>query len=356
MNLNHTLILTAQADCIDSAMREMRTAVPTAKISAELAPGVLCIDLNAETFENLAATWRVQPPIFVRHICPVEEMVVVDDHARPVPRLQSALMPLLVQIVPDRHFSIQTRVFGEGLPFTPFDLNNPLAELVRTVRGAPLDVRHPAQVISINLALIKGELRAYIGISNVLNNLSEWAGGVRRLARDPDQISRAEFKLTEALETFEISLPSRGIALDLGAAPGGWTRVLRKAGLYVTAVDPAALDERIAHDSGVRHLRITTETFLQREPEQFDLILNDMRQDARDSARMMASCAPLMREGGTALMTLKLPEHGRDAAVDHALNILRRAYRVAGARQLFHNRSEITVWLAPSDGGSRIKD
>jgi 23S rRNA (cytidine2498-2'-O)-methyltransferase len=46
-------------------------------------------------------------------------------------------------------------------------------------------------------------------------------------------------------------------------------------------------------------------------------------------------------------MTFKLPGEGRLAALDHAFNILRPAYQVAGARQLFHNRSEITVYLRP---------
>lgn len=52
----------------------------------------------------------------------------------------------------------------------------------------------------------------------------------------------AEFKLLEALEVFGIVLPSHGVALDLAAAPGGWTRVLRRAGEYVTAIDPGELD------------------------------------------------------------------------------------------------------------------
>jgi hypothetical protein len=35
----------------------------------------------------------------------------------------------------------------------------------------------------------------------------------------------------------------------------------------------------------------------------------------------------------------------RETILDHTFAILRNAYTIAGARQLFHNRSEITVYL-----------
>jgi hypothetical protein len=46
--------------------------------------------------------------------------------------------------------------------------------------------------------------------------LSDWAGGVRRFAREEGQLSRSEFKLLEAFEVFDISVPQKGLALDLG--------------------------------------------------------------------------------------------------------------------------------------------
>jgi len=44
-------------------------------------------------------------------------------------------------------------------------------------------------------------------------------------------------------------------------------------------------------------------------------------------------------------MTLKLPEQNRRPIIDHAFKLLQEVYTIAGARQLFHNRSEITVYL-----------
>ena len=72
-----------------------------------------------------------------------------------------------------------------------------------------------------------------------------------------------------------------------------------------------------------------------------------MRMDARDSARLMASYAKHLYSHGSALMTLKLPTEGRRPLLEETFQILRKAYTIGGARQLFHNRSEATVYLKP---------
>jgi 23S rRNA (cytidine2498-2'-O)-methyltransferase len=83
------------------------------------------------------------------------------------------------------------------------------------------------------------------------------------------------------------------------------------------------------------------------------VIVNDMRMDARDSARLMLDYAPCLAPEGFALMTLKLPHQQPERVVHQAIGLLLRRYELRGARQLFHNRSEITVALQgrSTDGG-----
>ncbi|MDQ3247746.1 MAG: 50S rRNA methyltransferase, partial [Chloroflexota bacterium] len=244
---------------------------------------------------------------------------------------------------PNLAFSVQTRVLAD-LPYKPFDVNNALAAAIQTATSSPLNVRAPQQILSVVCA-VPSPATAFLGLSRTADNLSDWAGGVRRFARETDQVSRSEFKLLEALEIFAIALPSHGMALDLGAAPGGWTRVLRQRQQYVTAIDPGELDPRLAQDRDVRHKRMTAEAYLNAEPDSFDIIVNDMRMDARDSARLMVAYRRQLYPTGIVIMTLKLPEQKRRPVIDHAFTILREAYAIVGARQLFHNRSEITVYL-----------
>jgi 23S rRNA (cytidine2498-2'-O)-methyltransferase len=195
------------------------------------------------------------------------------------------------------------------------------------------------QVVSVVLAASQG----YVGLSCAADNLSDWAGGARRFKREAEQISRAEFKLLEAIEIFGLALPQEGLALDLGAAPGGWTRVLRAHGLHVVAVDPADLAPSLAADPDVRHVRATAQRYLREGKTRFGVVLNDMRMDARDSARLLAAAAERLDEGGWALVTLKLPQRGAERVAASALSTLRQRCALIGARQLFHNRNEITA-------------
>ena len=181
-------------------------------------------------------------------------------------------------------------------------------------------------------------------------NRSAWPGGEHRFKRDAEQISRAEFKLLEARDVFGLDLQAGGKALDMGAAPGGWTRVLRQWGWRVVAVDPADLDARFRHDPNVTHVAKTIEAFLPTVKTRFDLLVNDMRMDADESVERMLRASHCLLPARPALITFKLPHNTdmkRDLLADIRLAIQRlsRDYEIIGARQLYHNRSEVTVAL-----------
>ncbi|MEM7133474.1 MAG: SAM-dependent methyltransferase [Chloroflexota bacterium] len=345
------LIMTCDPDFFLLAQRELDEATQVDEV-IRLDEGVYLTSIS-ESFWELAAHWQVKPPIFVRHICPVQKAVPLQKNRVDLTKLAEVLLDEIVPLLDSEFsFSIQSRTLCK-LPYKRFDLNNILSDAIQQAVGAPLDVRQPAQIVSVVCAEVekirdpRPQGTAFLGVSLASHNLSDWAGGMRRFAREEEQVSRSEFKLLEALEVFGIELPPRGTALDLGASPGGWTRVLRQQEQYVTAVDPGGLAPSVYRDRSVRHKRITAEVYLQDEPDTFDIIVNDMRVDARDSARLMNSYAKHIYRHGLAIMTLKLPEHGREKVIDHAMNILQQTYTIEGARQLFHNRSEITVYLKP---------
>ncbi len=195
--------------------------------------------------------------------------------------------------------------------------------------------------------------KGYLGISPVQDNLSDWPGGARHFAQTPEQISRAEFKLLEALEVFGVSLPARGRALDLGAAPGGWTRLLLEAGMHVVAVDPAKLDPRLSGQTHLEHYRGYAEAYLEdavKRHRRFDMITNDMRVDARQAARSIVEAGACLSNDGFIISVLKLPHATPEINplknLREALGLLNRHYGIVQARQLFHNRQEVTVLTA----------
>jgi len=263
------LILTADPDFADLALRELMKLEPTAKVVQPLELGVFLIEQES-SFWVVAEAWRKTPPIFVRHICPVLVSVPLADTTDDLAAMETALLVELMPLVdPTIPFSIQARTLCKLSAYKRFEINNALAESVQRETNTELDVRNPKQIVSVVCADFDAEgnaqKSALIGVSLTVHNLSDWAGGMRRFAREESRVSRSEFKLLEALEIFKIELPKRGVALDLGAAPGGWTHVLRQREQYVTAVDPGRLDKRLVADRSIRHKRMTAEEYLEDE-------------------------------------------------------------------------------------------
>jgi hypothetical protein len=81
----------------------------------------------------------------------------------------------------------------------------------------------------------------------------------RDLAAPPisDQVCRAAMKLQELGEgdAPRLQLSEAWYALDIGAAPGGWTQYLAAQCRRVVAVDPAALDAGVLSLDNVVHIR-----------------------------------------------------------------------------------------------------
>jgi 23S rRNA (cytidine2498-2'-O)-methyltransferase len=350
----NALIVTAHPEFLDAGLAEIRRFDKRLVNVEPLGPGIaLCTTPDVPTLMRLAAE---QHPIFVRHIAPVQTIVPLSDTEHDVGKLAlaTATLPTFERLERGQRFAVQTRIIqSEGnsvkRPYSSGQLNKALAEAIIEETGAVESIKKPQIVVSLLCTAGKG----YLGISLARENLSDWPGGARHFAQTPEQISRAEFKLLEALEVFGVTLPTQGRVLDLGAAPGGWTRVLLEAGLYVVAVDPANLDPRLAKHPRLEHYRGYAENYLEdaiKTRKSFAVIVNDMRMDARDAARLLGQASRILRGDGFVISVLKLPHATREidplATLRAALKLLDKHYSVVEARQLFHNRQEVTVLTA----------
>ena len=126
---------------------------------------------------------------------------------------------------------------------------------------------------------------------------SRWPMGIPRLRMPAGAPSRSTLKLVEAFVTFlgdrELELAHAGMrAIDLGAAPGGWTWQLAHRGLRVTAVDNGLLKGEVAHDPLVTHLRADGLTYVPRRP--VDWLVCDI---AEQPSRIAGARRPLDRRG-----------------------------------------------------------
>ncbi|MBV9710185.1 MAG: hypothetical protein JO011_04610 [Ktedonobacteraceae bacterium] len=353
-NIENLLLVTAHPEFTQEAVNELKHIDQRLIGIEELAPGIILC--NVPDSEALMRKVTTQVPIFVRHIAPVQAIVDLHNNEQDMGTIAMTIADLAAFTSLERgiRFAVQSRFvqtdksYGER-PYTGGQLNKSLAEAFVEETGAIEAIKKPQIVISILCTMYKG----YLGISTADENLSAWPGGARHFAQTKEQISRAEFKLLEALDVFGITLPEGGHALDLGAAPGGWIRLLLDAGLSVVAVDPANLDPRLTRRKQLEHFRGYAENYLEvalRRHNRFDIIANDMRMDAREAARLLDTASGCLRPEGVIISVLKLPHATQEINplinLKEALYTLRQQYAIVQARQLFHNRQEVTVVAA----------
>ncbi|MFV0439753.1 MAG: SAM-dependent methyltransferase [Lachnospirales bacterium] len=210
-------------------------------------------------------------------------------------------------------------------------------------RGIETDDKNGEVAVSF---LLVGK-NVYVGVSNTEDNLSSWTLGRVRLKRDDEQISRASFKLEECFIEFGITRKFKK-AVDLGASPGGWTKVLADRGTLVYAVDPAKLDTRLKKYTNIKFFNMLSQEFVSKTSETFDLIVNDMKMDAIKSAEIMGQLQHLLEDDGYGIITLKLPEKKQKGKIIDALRELNKYYDVVKVKQLYHNREEVTVLFKKS--------
>jgi len=359
------LIVTAHPEFTNAAFDELKHLDRNLHSVELLAPGVLLCCYPQETSQQDAMTLMrlaaEHHPIFVRHLAPVQAIINLSNTEADIGELALAIanLPTFVQLERGQRFAVQTRLLQTSTEtafagtskraYSSGQVNQLLAEAISVETGSLESIKKPQIVVSLLCTMDKG----YLGISLVKDNLSDWPGGARHFAQRPEQISRAEFKLLEALELFGLTFPAQGRALDLGAAPGGWSRLLLEAGMSVVAVDPAKLDSRLARHPRLEHYRGYAEVYLEEalnRRRKFDVITNDMRMDAREAARLLVEASACLRADGFIISALKLPHATPEIDplknLREALRLLNRHYGIVQARQLFHNRQEVTVLAA----------
>ncbi len=200
-------------------------------------------------------------------------------------------------------------------------------------------------------------VRAYVGAS-VAPWASRWTMGIPRLRMPGGAPSRSTLKLAEAFVTFlgdrEPELIRAGMrAVDLGAAPGGWTWQLAHRGLRVVAVDNGPLKGEVFDDPLVTHLRADGLAYLPKRPVDWmvcDIVLQP--------ARIAQLVARWIGDGHArhAIFNLKLPMKKRydevrrcAAVIDDAIAKSRVPHSLV-LRQLYHDREEVTGCVVRSSG------
>ena len=322
------IIFSCQADFHGVALQEILAVNNEIKFIKWLGGGVGLLDYAGE-FDEFSQLIKAQSLIFLRHIFPAEYT------AQDINFIQD-FEPRMSQ---NKNFSVQIRASENNKIYKPPEIKEKITDYFKQ-KGFAENKRDPEQIISVYLT----DNNIYAGLSQAEQNLSIWSGGMRHYAMREDIISRAGFKLMEALEAYPIDF-NNSTALDLGAAPGGWTKVLLDYGLRVTAVDPVELSPELQANKNVEYYQERAHEYIKKSNKKFNLIVNDMSMNIFTSINFILSLKNRLNKDGHIIITFKLTKQDRLNKIKDGLKILSNHFEPVFIRQLFHNRSEITVIL-----------
>jgi len=203
------------------------------------------------------------------------------------------------------------------------------------------------------LLTFKSGREVFAGIAEA-DNQAMWPMGIPRLKFPREAPSRSTLKLEEAWhhfiprEQWDQRLAPGMTAVDLGAAPGGWTWQLVNREIRVTAVDNGPMAESLMYSGFVVHQRADGFTFRPRHPVHW-MVCDIVEKPARTAAMIETWLGEgLCRE---AVVNLKLPMKQRYAEVRRLLDriesgLAERGLKVSiGCKQLYHDREEVTCHL-----------
>ncbi|MBD7977532.1 23S rRNA (cytidine(2498)-2'-O)-methyltransferase RlmM [Serpens gallinarum] len=199
----------------------------------------------------------------------------------------------------------------------------------------------------------KSGREVFVGLAEA-GNAALWPMGIPRLKFPREAPSRSTLKLEEAWHQFipreqwPERLSSEMTAVDLGAAPGGWTWQLVKRQMSVIAVDNGPMDESLMDSGLVEHLQADGFQFKPRHPVDW-MVCDIVEKPARNAALLET----WIGEGRCreAVVNLKLPMKQRYVEVQRLLARIAEGLKARGVKvsiackQLYHDREEVTCHL-----------
>lgn len=333
---NSIFVITAAAQYLNQGLSELQEADGSVRTVKLLDNGIAVIETKQEKLDFIETVKR-KKPVFIRHMNSVDFIIYIEEDG---PQKISDTVRQYSTILPGKRIAVQVRKGSGDYAYDPIDVKNAVDAVLTESMSAVPEVKDPEQIISILLC----DEKCYIGIGTPDDNISAWSGGMMHFRKCDDDISRAKYKLMEAIKTFNIDMGGFVTALDLGAAPGGWTSVLLEHGLQVTSVDTGDMDERLYKYPGFKFIKRNASE-LELEKGSFDILTSDMSWNPKNTARVITGASEYLKAGGTAVVTLKLMGDKVRKTIKEVLAIYNEVFEILEVRQLFHNRDEVTLYL-----------
>jgi len=318
---------------LQSELSQWASGLGQGSWSYTAAPGLLLVNMKQAQWQIAQAQWRDWRcfPVFAREVVQLfAEIQDLPRHGR-VEQLLAAL--------PEGYACTAVKCYAPD--HNDARVLEPLARaleghLSRALKTDP----QSGQELHV---ILKTSGHAFLG-SALASQRAPFTAGISRLKLPKLAPSRSTLKLEEAFLTLldererQRWLKPGMRAVDLGAAPGGWTYQMVQQQMRVTAVDNGPMAASLMQSGNVEHRR--SDGFKYQPPRAVDWLLSDMVEKPFRVAQLVAQW---LEAGWTqrAVVNLKLPMKRRVEELNRCLSEWRGLD--VRCKQLYHDREEVTA-------------
>jgi len=337
MKVGSMFVVTVPSGFELEAKKEIERLIPHAKVRSLFFKGNLLLESPLEAGVVIA---RLKGPqtTYIGRVFPVDSKLKISPNRESIARLRDHVL-LLGRLGNRDTFLVRCKRRGSH-DFSSQEVERELGSFLEKDTGAIVNLEAPIKIVIVQIF----QNLAFVGVTESENVLIKRVQVSRKYAKGERPFTRAEHKIKEAIEAFDFGIKPEFEVLDIGAAPGGWTKVLASLAKRVVAVDPADLDPSVAALPNVTHLKIKAED-IPHDMGQFDLVTNDMNLSPTESANIMVDLAHCLRKGRFAIMTVKFITRDRKKHLSDAIRILETEYKNFQTKKLPHNRYEKTLFM-----------
>ena len=185
----------------------------------------------------------------------------------------------------------------------------------------------------------------WFGFHYATTTAGRWPGGVPKIDASQEVISRAYFKLDEALLWSGIKINPGDVCAEIGSAPGGACQLLLEQGAIVIGVDPAEMETEVLENPNFTHIRRRGNEVRKKDLRSVRWLIADVNAAPTytlDTIEEMVTSSSVDVTG--VVLTLKLVDMKfADQIGAYRQRLKGLGFAVVKSRQLAFNRGEICL-------------
>ena len=186
----------------------------------------------------------------------------------------------------------------------------------------------------------------FVGYHYAQTKPQRWPGGTPTLSCEEAPVSRAYFKLQEALLWSGIHIQADDVCAEIGSCPGGACQLLLEKGAQVFAVDPAEMDKELLKNEKLTHMRCRGKEIRKKDFKEVKWLFTDVNvapQYTLDIVSDILTNQHVNKIHGM-ILTLKLSDLQLAGEIPKWIAAIKQlGFQVVKTRQLAFNRREICL-------------